>query len=578
MKIKYNEFNSDISLKQKGNKVLLKGWIARKRNLGNKMFLILRDISGFIQLLIKNNHPQYQQVSLLKVETVIDVQGLVIERINKNKNLKNGDIEILVEKINVLSESQQLPLNVFETTEISEEYRLRYRYLDLRREDKKKYLLQRHAITQNIRQTLLKNYFFELETPILCKSTPEGARDFLVPSRIYPKYFYALPQSPQIFKQLYMIAGFERYFQFARCFRDEDLRSDRQPEFTQIDIETSFFSQKEIMTLTEEIIVNLFHSIKNKSLKSPFFQMDYEEAINLYGTDKPDLRFSLFIEDLTSYFNSSFLNQDNESEIVLKGIKIKKDDVRNKKKLYNSVVNEYKRVLKEKYQVNLFFLTKTESFTKGYLSKFIIDDSFLANDESCFLLILNAKNKNLFNQSLKALGFLRNKLGKYLDLIDSSKESLLWIVNFPLLEFSEKEQRYYALHHPFTSPSDLALLGLSPDKVKAKAYDLVWNGYEIGGGSLRIHQYHIQELIFKKLGFSVEEIQKKFGFFVEALKYGTPPHGGIALGLDRLVMMFTKTNNIKDVIAFPKTQSAKDLMLETPSQVDEEQLLTLKIK
>ncbi|MEZ0180238.1 aspartate--tRNA ligase ['Camptotheca acuminata' phytoplasma] len=575
MKIKYNFSNNDITLNQKGQKILVKGWLDKKRNTGNKIFLNLRDFSGIIQLVVNKNHKDYKKISSIKLESVVEVQGIVVERINKNPNLKTGETEILVEDFNILSESQNIPLNFFNgTTESLEDYRLKYRYLELRTEKQKNYLVKRHEITQNIRKTLLSNKFLELETPILSKSIPEGARDYLVPSRVNPYKFYALPQSPQIFKQLYMIGGFERYFQIARCFRDEDLRSDRQPEFTQIDIETSFFSKEEIMTLIEELMQNLFKTVLNKDLKLPLMQMTYDEALNVYGTDKPDLRFDLLIEDFTSFFDPVVLTKNDISQKI-KGIKM---NIQNHSDHFTrKTVDKYKQIIKDKFDLNLNFIQKKDNLFQGYLSKFIIKDSFLTEQEICFFIVYDDEI-DVNNNVLKVVGFLRNELGKNLNLYDSEKEMLLWVVDFPLLEFNKSDNRYYTLHHPFTAPSNIEQLFQAPEKVKSQAYDLVWNGYEVGGGSLRNYQYPVQEFIFEKLSLKKEEIEENFGFLNEALRYGAPPHGGIALGLDRLVMLFTKTNNIRDVIGFPKNQKGQDLMLQSPSTVEKTQLDILKIQ
>ncbi|WP_334330958.1 aspartate--tRNA ligase [Candidatus Phytoplasma prunorum] len=572
MNIKYTHNNNELNLKNIGEKVYLKGWISNKRNLGKMIFLDLRDFTGNIQLIVKSDHFQYPKILCLKIETVVEVKGLVRERINKNKMLSTGDVEVLISELFILSKAKTLPFSIATTSiEPLEEIRLKYRYLDLRRNEMKSFLITRHNITQIIRKNLLFNDFLELETPLLSKSTPEGARDYLVPSRLYSGKFYALPQSPQIFKQLYMISGFERYFQIAHCFRDEDLRSDRQPEFTQIDIEASFLTKKNIMNLVEHIMIDLFQKIWHKNLSAPFLTLTYEKAINTYGTDKPDLRFELPIENITYYLKKEIIEK-NIFNGEIKGIKVKKNF--SKINLTNKIINKYKSILKEKYNLNLVTLKKENQVIKGFLSQYIDDNSFLNENEIFFYFNDDLKNQLYIN---KALGFVRNQLAQDLNLIDYTKESLLWITDFPLLEFDVKTNRYYSIHHPFTEPQDISIFKKNPNKSFAQSYDLVWNGYEIGGGSLRINDYNIQQLMFKTLGFTDEEIEKKFGFFIESLKYGTPPHGGIALGLDRLSMLFNKTSNIRNVIGFPKTQSAKDLMLETPDSVEKEQLKILNL-
>ncbi|CCV64542.1 Aspartyl-tRNA synthetase [Alteracholeplasma palmae J233] len=566
MKNKYTHHNNELTLNNVGEAVLLKGWVAKKRNLGGLIFIDLRDHFGITQLVIRPEHPQYELISSLKSEYVIEVSGTVLERENKNNQIITGQIEVDVKNLVLLNESETPVISMQEESESLEETRLKYRYLDLRRPSVQKYLIKRHEITQSIRQTLLNNKFYELETPILAKSTPEGARDYLVPSRLYEGQFYALPQSPQIFKQLYMVAGFEKYFQVAKCFRDEDLRADRQPEFTQIDVEASFITQEDIMELTEEVFANLFKNVLNKKITLPLQKMDYKDALNLYGSDKPDTRFECLIEDLTSILNGYAIPLFEGKETI-RAIRVKNDKSITRKKL-----DEYAALVKKHHGEALAFLRKENGQLSGSIAKFIEKEDFILEDE--LVLIVPGKTENV----LPALGALRLKVASDLNMIDETKDNLLWVVNWPLLEYDSEEQRYYAMHHPFTAPQDAHILENNPKDSLAQAYDIVWNGYEVGGGSIRIHRQQVQNLMFKTLGFSQEEIKSKFGFFVEALKYGTPPHGGIALGLDRVVMLATKTNNIKDVVAFPKTQSAKDLMLEAPDFVEPIQLKELNIK
>ncbi|TNF06533.1 MAG: aspartate--tRNA ligase, partial [Bacillota bacterium] len=442
-------------------------------------------------------------------------------------------------------------------------------YLDLRRPVMQDYLIKRHWITQAIREVLVNEGFYELETPILGKSTPEGARDYLVPSRLYSGHFYALPQSPQIYKQLFMVAGFEKYFQIARCFRDEDLRADRQPEFTQVDIEASFVDQEDIQSLIERILVHTFKKILNVEVKAPFLRMSYEDAMLNYGSDKPDLRYGLKINDYSSVFKPLdiplFAGKD-----MIRGLLVENGSFSRKR------MDQFGELVKKNHGDSLAYLKLQDGQVSGSISKYvtesIINQLNLKEGSTLFLV------PGSFENVSQALGALRIELANELNLIPKDTFEFVWIVDWPLLEYNEDEKRFYAKHHPFTAPVDPEALRDHPKDAMAKAYDIVLNGYEIGGGSIRIHRQDVQQLMFDTLGLTKEEIIHRFGFFVDALKYGTPPHGGLALGLDRIVMMMTNTSNIKDVVAFPKTQSAKDMMMSAPSDVEEIQLEELHIK
>jgi len=510
--------------------------------------------------MVKPDNTNYETATTLKNEYVIEVIGTVVERESKNKNIITGEIEVIADQITILNSAQTPPIIIDDNDNANEEIRLKYRYLDLRKPKQLSYLIERSKITQSFRNTLLKNDFTEIETPILGKSTPEGARDYLVPSRLYSGQFYALPQSPQIYKQLLMVAGLEKYYQVAKCFRDEDLRADRQPEFTQIDIEASFVKQEDIMGLAEEIMKDLFTCL-GKKITLPIPVITHQDAINYYGSDKPDTRFDLKLET----FNFKNIPIYENAKII-KGIKVGLDQVLTRKQ-----IDKYSLYLKDNFNVVLSFIKKENDQVSGSVAKFI-DNCPLANNEIIFLV---GGNVDVVCQSL---GALRIMLANDLKLIDHTQDNLLWVVDWPLLGYDEEAKRYFAQHHPFTAPRCVKMLKEKPLAVLANAYDLVWNGYEVAGGSIRIHDQQVQDLMFKTLGFSAEEIKAKFGFFVESLQYGTPPHGGIAFGLDRIVMLATKTNNIKDVIAFPKTQSARDLMMEAPSKVESEQLSELGIK
>lgn len=566
--MKYTHHNNELTLKNLGEQVYLKGWVAKVRNLGALIFIDLRDRFGITQLVVKPEFKDYALAEKIRNEYVIEVQGVVIERESKNKNILTGEIEVEVTSLNIFSIAETTPIQITNETDALEETRLKYRYLDLRRPSAQKFLIQRHHIMQQVRSVLVRRGFYELETPMLGLSTPEGARDYLVPSRLYPGHFYALPQSPQMYKQLFMVAGFEKYFQFAKCFRDEDLRADRQPEFTQVDIEASFIDEEDIFELAEDIIKTTFKNVLNLDIPTPFLRMSYNEAMDKYGSDKPDMRFEMLLE------NYSFLAEKVpffENEVV-KGFVAKgaQNEFTRKR------IDELTALVKKHHGKALAFVKKANNEYSGSIAKFLDDAIYdqlkLDNEDILFLV------PGTYDNVSQSLGTLRIEVARQLGLIDENRYSFLWVVDWPLLEYSEDEGRFYAKHHPFTAAKDFNELKNNPKEALAKAYDVVLNGYELGGGSIRIHNQEDQALMFETLGFSKDDIRTKFGFFVDALKYGTPPHGGIALGFDRLVMLMTKTDNIKDVIAFPKTQSAKDQMTNAPGVVEQKQLNELKIK
>ena len=568
-------FNTDLSIDNINQEVELYGWISKKRNLGGMLFIDLRDRSGIIQLVVSPEKTFFEELSSLKNESVIKVFGKVIERTSKNPNLLTGDIEVDVSSLEVLNESLDTPFDV-SNTNASEETRLKYRYLDLRRKELSSKFITRHKICMIARNYLSDNNFLEVETPILCKSTPEGARDYLVPSRVNKNKFYALPQSPQIFKQLLMVSGFERYFQIAKCFRDEDLRADRQPEFTQIDMEMSFVTQDDVINITEGLIQKLFKEIKNIDIKLPLDRMPYKKAIDLYGSDKPDLRFDILINDVSSIFKDTEFPMFKDKEIVNCLVVKNASDKFSRKDLDN--LSEFVK----KYKSTGVVYLKYNETLNGSIVKFMNEEvsnnliNALSLEEND-LVLLSGGSYDVVKQSL---GALRLKLANDLNLINKDDYKLLWVVDFPMFEYDLEEKRYVALHHPFTKvkDSDIDLLNTDPLKCLSDAYDIVINGYEAGGGSIRIHDKNLQNKIFETIGLNEKEKDEKFGFLLEAFKYGTPPHGGLALGLDRLTMLLTNTENIRDVIAFPKTTSASCLMTDAPNYVDEAQLKDLYIK
>ena len=568
-------FNNELNLEMKGEIVHLYGWVQKNRNLGGLVFIDLRDRSGIVQLVVRPESEFYTEAESLKSEYVIEVIGKVVERESKNSNLLTGDIEVEVEKLVVLNKSLELPFTIDDNTTALEETRLKYRYLDIRRNEIKDKLILRNNVMMACREYLSKLGFIEVETPVLCKSTPEGARDFLVPSRQNKGKFYALPQSPQLFKQLLMVGGIERYYQFSKCFRDEDLRADRQPEFTQLDMELSFVSEDDIMTINEGLIAHIFKKVKDIDIKLPLMRMKYDDAIRDYGSDKPDLRFDMKIREITDLFKNSNFELFKNSEIV-NCLVVKESAPKYSRKSLDELSNFVK-----KYDLGGLAYLKIGNEITGSIAKVLSDEEKNTLKEE-----LKLENDDLvlfgcgaYNKVKQALGALRSRLGKDLNLYKDSDYSLLWVVDFPSFEYSEEENRYVSCHHPFTMPKDEDVDKLLTDKANcySKAYDMVINGYEAGGGSIRIHDEKVQEKMFKALELSDEDIEEKFGFFTRALKYGTPPHGGLAYGLERLIMVLSQTDNIRDVIAFPKTTSGSCLMSEAPNVVYEEQLQELGI-
>jgi len=565
--------------------VLLKGWVHRRRDLGELIFIDLRDQSGIVQLVF---NPDYSQEALriaetLRSEFVIEVKGKVIKRDDEtvNPNIKTGKIEVTVSDIEILNKSKNLPFLIHEAQDVSEDLRLKYRYLDLRREDLQTTFKIRHQITQSIRNFLNDREFLDMETPILTKSTPEGARDYLVPSRVHPGEFYALPQSPQLFKQLLMMSGFERYYQIARCFRDEDLRADRQPEFTQIDIETAFLTSEEIISLVEDMMKQVMKDVLNKEVTTPFERISYDEAMERFGSDKPDTRFGMeliHVTDIVQHSDFKVFSGPAQSggKVALLNVKGNADQFTRRD--IDGELTDYVATYGAK---GLAWVKVADGDMTGPIAKFFSDEEKKqiferANVEDGDLLLFGADKAKVVYDSL---GALRLKLGKDLNLIDESLFNFLWVVDWPLLEYDEDEKRYVAAHHPFTSPieEDIEKLSTEPQSVRANAYDIVLNGYELGGGSIRINDKALQDEMFNVLGFTEESGRAQFGFLLDALEFGAPPHGGVALGLDRIVMLLANKTNIRDTILFPKTASASDLLTDAPSSVSDKQLEELSI-
>lgn len=572
--------NVEFNINNVGQTVELCGWVSKKRNLGGLVFIDLRDRSGIIQLVVRPENDCYELASSLKTESVIVVTGEIVERESKNNKIPTGEIEVIVNSLVLESMASDLPFEISDDTTALEDTRLKYRYLDLRRPTLKNNLLVRSKLMHVIRNFFYEEGFAEVETPVLCKSTPEGARDYLVPSRVNHGKFYALPQSPQIFKQLLMIGGMEKYYQIAKCFRDEDLRADRQPEFTQVDVEMSFVDEDDVISTTERLLGKVFKEMKGIELSLPLQRMKYVDAIRDYGSDKPDLRFEMKIQSLNEIFKNTeftvFQNVLNANGEV--GCIVGKSCA---DKYSRKEIDKLTDYVKTYRASGLAWLKYSEGEFSGSIRKVVTEEELQAMKEQLEIeendLILIVADK--YNVTKTALGELRIKLARDLDLIDKNDYKLLWIVDFPSFEYSEEEGRFVACHHPFTAPKDEDIDKLLTDKANcySKAYDIVINGYEAGGGSIRIHKADVQAKMFEALGFTLEQAKEKFGFFLEAFNYGTPPHGGLALGLDRLTMLMLGTDNIRDVIAFPKTASASCLMSECPNLVDDKQLQELGI-
>ena len=578
------EYAGRIDEKYVGKKVVAKGWVSKRRDLGNLIFIDVRDRMGVVQCVFsgEKNNELHELASTLRNEFVISIEGEVVLRNENtvNDKIATGKVEIIADKLEILSKAKTLPFVLDDASLSSEELRLKYRYLDLRRTELAEVLHLRSKITKATRDYLDNNMFVDVETPILTKSTPEGARDYLVPSRVHPGEFYALPQSPQLFKQLLMVAGFDRYYQVARCFRDEDLRADRQPDFTQIDMEMSFMSQEEILTMIEGLIAHVMKEVKGIDVVTPFPRLDYEEAMERFGSDKPDTRFGMELKEVSDLVKN--LDFKVFSNAVEQGGAVKCIVAKGCAEQYSRKdIDALGKYVANYGAKGLAWVKVTEEGLNGAIAKFFTDEvaqELVArvDAEVGDIILFAADSKKVCYASL---GALRQKLAADLDLIDKDKYNYLWVVNWPLLEYDEERGKYSAAHHPFTMPKieDVELLETAPEKAYAQAYDIVLNGYELGGGSIRIYDKDVQSSMFKALGFSEEEAKSQFGFLLDAFEYGVPPHGGCALGLDRFVMLLAGRDNLRDTIAFPKTAAAADPMTQAPSPVDLEQLLELNI-
>ncbi len=579
---KRTHYAGTLREEQIDQRVTLMGWVQKKRNLGGLVFVDIRDRSGIAQVVFDEDIDKtaFAKANDLTGESVIAVRGVVKKRESVNDSLPTGQIEVFADEMKVLSVAQMPPIHIADDDNANEQLRLKYRYLDLRKPKMQQFLMLRHKMISSIRSFLNERGFIDVETPVLTKPTPEGARDYLVPSRVHPGKFYALPQSPQLFKQLLMVAGFDKYYQIVKCFRDEDLRADRQPEFTQLDLEMSFVEKEDVLALNEALVKHLFKQLLDIELTEDFLVMNYNEAMEKYGSDKPDMRFEMFLNNLNDVvadcgfgvFSDTVKNGGVVKAIAVKG----GADSFSKKGMKN-----LEKTAKKYGAKGLAWIALKDDQFNSPIAKFLEEADLKAIAERTAavdgdLILIVADKKTVVNN---ALGGLRLEVAKKLDLIDPNDFKILWVTDFPLFEYDEDDGRYYAKHHPFTCPmdEDIDIIESKPDEARAKAYDLVINGYEVGGGSIRIHNADLQARMFKALGLGQEEIDAKFGFLVNAFKYGTPPHGGLAFGVDRLAMIFSGTDNIKDVIAFPKTQNASCLLTDAPSPADQAQLTELAI-
>ncbi|MBH0332082.1 aspartate--tRNA ligase [Brevibacillus brevis] len=573
----------EVTTAHVGQEVVLNGWVQKRRDLGGVIFIDFRDRTGIVQIVFnpEYNKEAWEAADKVRSEYVLVVKGKVVNRAPEavNPKLKTGEVEVHISEIEILNDAKTPPFLIEDEIDVDEQVRLKYRYLDLRRPEMQRSLLLRSKAAKAFRDYLDENNFLEIETPILQKSTPEGARDYLVPSRVHPGEFYALPQSPQLFKQLLMVSGLERYYQIARCFRDEDLRADRQPEFTQVDIETSFLSMEEILPMMEKMVAHVFKQTVGVDVPTPFPRLTYADAMARYGSDKPDVRFGMELTDVSDLVATSDFKVF--AAAVAGGGQVKAINAKGCGHYSRKEADDLGKFASRYGAKGLAWIGFKDGEVKGPIAKFFKEEELnemkarLAVEEGDLLLFVADKPKVVAD----ALGALRSKLGAELGLIDQSQFAFLWVVDFPLVEWDEDAKRYVALHHPFTRPKDedLHLFDTDPGQMRAQAYDMVLNGYELGGGSMRIFKREVQEKMFTTLGFTPEEARKQFGFLMDAFEYGTPPHGGIALGLDRLIMLLAGRTNLREVIAFPKTASASDLMVNAPDVVDGKQLKELSI-